>query len=119
MSKLDGFKAWKKLTAEQQAQAVASVPAYKALLAKHPDRIVKHVQGYLNGRMFESFADENVTELETPERWRLRLDDARKRRQWHCQKWGPMPGRPGCRVPSNLLVDDDGIGWKDESRKAA
>lgn len=119
MSKLDGFKAWQGLTATQQAQAVASIPAYKALLARTPDRKVKHVQGYLNGRMFESFTGETVTELETPERWRMRLEHARVNRMWHSQKWGPMPGQSGCRVPGDLLADGDGAGWRDEAKKAA
>lgn len=108
-SKLDGFKAWQKLTADQQAQAMASLPAYAALLKANPTRVVKHVQGYLNGRMFESFAATAATEDEPT--WRRRLIYARDQRVWSTAKLGPMPGQPGCRVPSDLLLPGDGDGW--------
>lgn len=112
MSKLNGFKAWQQLTAEQQAQAVASIPAYRALLAKNPERTVKHLQGYLSGRMFESFPNSNVTDLETPAQWEKRLTFARLNREWSPTKWGPMPGEPGCRVPTDLIRPGDGDGWR-------
>lgn len=114
MSKLDGFRAWQQLTAEQQTQAVASIPAYRALLAKNPDRAVKHVQGYLNGRMFESFSATNVTELETPAQWKRRLTYARGHGIWSSVEWGPMPGHAGCRVPIDLIQPGDGDGWRDQ-----
>lgn len=117
MGKMDGFKAWQKLTPEQREQVMASLPAYKACLAKDPSRPVKHVQGYLNGRMFESFGAATVTELETPTQWERRLGYARARREWSPEKWGPLPGQLGCRVPANLLQPGDGEGWR-EARAA-
>lgn len=44
------------------------------------------------------------------EEWRKRLKVARERQQWDA-KWGPMPGKPGCFVPDELLVPGDGEGW--------
>lgn len=110
MTKMDGFKAWQKLSPEEQTQAISSLPAYKSLLAKNPDRAVKHVQGFLNGRMFESFGDTTVTTLETPVQWSKRLAFARAKSEWSSD-WGPMPGVTGCRVPANLLRPGDGHGW--------
>lgn len=109
-SKPNGFKEWQKLTPDEQAQAVASLPAYTALLKKSPDRIVKHVQGFLSGRMFESFGA-TISQLETPAVWEARLAHARKGGEWAGYKWGPMPGQPGCRAPSALLIEGDGTGW--------
>lgn len=106
-SKLDGFKAWKKLSAEQKAQAMASLPAYADLLKRNPDRPVKHVQGYLNGRMFESFGS---APSQAPD-WAKRLTYGRQRRQWPAHQWGPIPGRAGCQAPADLLQPDDGEGW--------
>lgn len=110
-SKLNGFKAWKKLTAEQQAQAVASLPSYADLLKRNPDRPVKHVQGYLSGRMFETMGTASVTELDTVAQWLKRLGYARSKHEWSPEKWGPMPGQSGCRVPNDLLAPGDGEGW--------
>lgn len=115
-SKLDGFKAWQKLSPEQRAQAMASLPWYAALLKKSDGRAVKHVQGYLNGRMFESFAAASPVDDDEPT-WRRRLIYARDQRIWSTVKLGPLPGEPGCRVPPELLLPGDGIGWA-EARAA-
>lgn len=106
-SKLDGFKAWQKLTTEQQAQAAASLPSYAKLLRDKPTREVKHVQGYLNGRMFESFVGAEPQQVD----WPKRLTFGRQWKQWPAHQWGPMPGQPGCKVPSALLIEGDGAGW--------
>ena len=42
---------------------------------------------------------------------RARLISARERKMWDRREWGPMPGEPGCRVPSELLLPTDGQGW--------
>jgi uncharacterized protein YdaU (DUF1376 family) len=106
-SKLDGFKAWQKLTTQQQAQAMASLPSYAKLLRDNPTRVVKHVQGYLNGRMFESFAAPNPQQTD----WQKRLTYGRQWKQWPAHQWGPMPGHAGCLVPPALLIEGDGAGW--------
>lgn len=115
-SKPEAFKAWQKLTQAEQAQALASIPAYAALLKREDGRKVKHAQGYLNGRMFESFGS-TVTILETVDQWEKRLAYARTNREWSVSKWGPLPGQPGCRVPQQLLDPADGKGWH-EARAA-
>lgn len=40
--------------------------------------------------------------------WQKRLSYARKSRSWFTAVWGPMPGKDGCRVPSQLLQPNDG-----------
>ncbi|MCW5720017.1 MAG: YdaU family protein [Devosia sp.] len=116
-SKLNGFKAWQRLRPDQQVQAMASLPAYAAHLKAESWRKVKHVQGYLSGRMFETMGADAVTELETPIQWQKRLGHARARHEWFPVKWGPVPGAAGCRVPSDLLQPGDGEGWQ-EARAA-
>lgn len=117
MSKMDGFKAWQKLSSDEHAHVMASLPAYAALLKRNPDRAVKHVQGFLNGRMFESFRS-IIGQMETTAVWETRLNHARSGGQWATFKWGPMPGQASCRVPGDLLLEDDGIGWS-EAKEAA
>lgn len=106
-TKMDGFRAWQKLTSDQQAQAMASLPSYAKLLRDNPTRAVKHVQGYLNGRMFESFAASDPQQAD----WPKRLTYGRQWKQWPAHQWGPMPGQPGCSVPPALLIEGDGAGW--------
>jgi uncharacterized protein YdaU (DUF1376 family) len=109
-SKPEAFNAWDRLTPADRAHAAASVPAYSALLKREEGRKVKHAQGFLNGRMFESFGA-SVTTLETVGQWEKRLTYARTSREWS-DKWGPAPGEAGCRVPSELIHDGDGNGWQ-------
>lgn len=109
-SKLNGFKAWQALNATDQAAALASLPSYAALLKREDGRKVKHVQGFLNGRMFETFGA-SISELETPVVWEKRLTHARAGGSWAAFKWGPIPGHSGCRVPADLLQPGDGDGW--------
>lgn len=116
-SKINGFKAWQQLSGTDQAAALASLSAYAGLLEREEGRKVKHVQGYLNGRMFETMGGAAVTDLETPAQWQKRLGHARARREWFPAKWGPVPGSVGCRVPHDLLLVDDGDGWR-EARAA-
>lgn len=43
--------------------------------------------------------------------WDKRLAFAREQRKWDLRNWGPMPNEPGCRVPENLVLPNDGFGW--------
>lgn len=48
--------------------------------------------------------------------WLERMDWARRHRQWPYDEevWGPMPTKPGCRVPADILTPEDGQGWTDD-----
>ena len=59
MSKKHAFKAWGKLTADQQAQAIAAVPHFAAYCARAPDYPVKHAQGWLNEDRFEQWLSDD------------------------------------------------------------
>lgn len=110
-SKVNGAKAWERLSADDRAAALASLPAYAALLARRTDRPVKHVQGFLNGRMFETLVP--APRATSREQWGLNLAHARQNLVWSTAEWGPMPGALGCRVPADLLLPTDGTNWKE------
>ena len=55
MSKANGFKEWKKLSEAHREEAMASLGPYAMHLRETPWKSPKYVQGYLSGRMFESF----------------------------------------------------------------
>lgn len=48
-----------------------------------------------------------------PAKWQSRLRLARDRRSWSTVEWGPRPREPGCLVPVELLLPDDGNGWSE------
>lgn len=55
MSKLDASKAFGKLSADEQEQAIASLPAFKAYCSSHPDYRPVHANRYITSRRFEGF----------------------------------------------------------------
>lgn len=44
-------------------------------------------------------------------KWLRMLEIGRDKQQWQVERYGPIPGHPGCRVPPHLLKDGDGEGW--------
>lgn len=56
MSKSEAGKAWDRLTEEDRAQALTSLPAFRAHCAQHPDYRPVHACRYLTQRRFEGFA---------------------------------------------------------------
>lgn len=106
-SKLNGFKAWQQLSVTDQAAALASLPAYAAELKAEAWRKAKHVQGYLNGRYFETFGAKPAQPVD----WLKRLTYGRQWKQWPVHQWGAMPGAAGCLVPDDLIQVGDGDGW--------
>lgn len=55
MSKLDASKAFEALPTDEQEQATASLPAFKAYCAAHPDYRPVHANRYVTQRRFEGF----------------------------------------------------------------
>lgn len=55
MSKLDASKAFEALPADEQEQATASLPAFKAYCSAHPDYRPVHANRYITQRRFEGF----------------------------------------------------------------
>ena len=54
----------------------------------------------------------------TEDRWRQRIELARREKAWSAAEWGPPPGHPSCRAPPHLLDPGDGLDWR-EWEKAA
>jgi hypothetical protein len=55
MSKSEAAKAWARLTEDDRTLALASVPAFRAHCAQHPDYRPVHACRYLSQRRFEGF----------------------------------------------------------------
>jgi hypothetical protein len=64
MSKVDAFRAWKKLSHDERRRAIAAVPEFVKWLTKErkrkPDYDAPHAATWLNGKRFEGFAEEAV-----------------------------------------------------------
>lgn len=115
MSKAEALPPWTKLSIEDRAKVLPSIAGYIGHLKTKPDLETIHFCRYLSKRRFEAFPAQVLIEDEPT--WRRRLIYARDQQIWSTAKLGPMPGRPGCRVPPELLLPGDGDGWQ-EARAA-
>ncbi|MFC3208192.1 hypothetical protein [Aquamicrobium soli] len=111
MSKLEAFQAWQKLDDNDRALAQAAIAPFKAFLRTKPDLEIQHACRFISKRRFEGFVTDN-REL-TDEQWQKRLAYSRREAKWSAKDWGPVPGQPGCIVPSHLLQQGDGHGWRE------
>lgn len=111
MSKAEALSAWQRLSQEDRAKVLPSIPSYAAYLKTKPDLEVIHFCRYLSKRRFEGYAPAEITEAD----WSRRLVHARIRSQWATREWGPKPGAVNCRVPAHLLQPGDGEGWADRA----
>lgn len=88
-------------------------PSVKAVLAKAKPNSVKRWSYFVEAIVRDATPS---SALPAPDdafkepNWSFALKIAREKKTW-ARKWGPMPGQPGCLVPSELLLPDDGIGW--------
>ncbi len=109
MSKLEGFRAWKRLSSEDKSAAIASIPGFLAFCARKPNYEPVYVERYLGQRRFDGYAAASADSDACPV-----IDFGRgytapestvvamlKRGTWPGD-WGPKPGQPGCRVPERL-----------------
>ncbi len=117
MSKSEALPAWRKLSEEDRALVLPSIPSYRSYLATKPNLEVIHVARYLSKRRFEGFTVAELATSVTDADWSKRLDWARKNRQWSAAEWGAMPGAAGCNAPPSLLLPGDGVGWSEWSRR--
>jgi uncharacterized protein YdaU (DUF1376 family) len=111
MSKAEALPEWKKLSPEDQALVLPSIPAFKAYCKSNPDYRTIHFCRYLKLRRFEGFAGGDGPTIVSVDDWQKRLKYAREKRSWSSREWGPAPGAQDCRVPKEMLQDGDGDGW--------
>ena len=83
-------------TGDQQA-AEASLPAYCDYLAKEDWLKPVYAGRYLKQRRFDGYAD-NTNDID----WAKCCDAVILSGQWS-STFGPPPGKPGCKVPPELL----------------
>lgn len=122
MSKLDGARSWKKLSADQRKAAMASLPSWKAHLAEkrktNPGLTTLHVQGFLTQRRFETlqpspdagvegkpwFRDVAKVASITEPQWRTSIAKYANG-TWPVHKLGPPPGHRECVVPPAIVAE--------------
>ena len=107
-SKWDAFRAYRNCTVEQQSLIASIMPAVAASMQATEVRYRPHLSTWINGKRFETFraakptgsaAAPSMTEAD----WRGVLRRYQITQNWNVMEYGPSPGRPGCRVPQNLL----------------
>lgn len=114
MSKAEALPAWRKLSVEDHAAVLRSIPGYVAYLKTTPDLQTIHFVRYLSKRRFEGFAEGGAGTV-TEGDWQKRLTWARDKKTWSSTEWGAMPGHPGCLVPAELMIIGDGVDWTEWS----
>lgn len=123
MSKIDAWKAWKKLSTAEQVQAMAAVPEFRRQFEdrkrRQPDATCLHAQGFLNQKRFETLVEvnaggqakpsawwlspEKVSQV-TPERWRKAISE-HANGIWPVDVLGPPPGSHRCVVPREIVAE--------------
>ncbi len=104
-SKLKAFRAWEALTSPQKVQAIAAIPYAVRGFAGREDSKIPHLSTWLNGRYFETIQIPASTPQQAPTfavDWPRVMKLYEMTSNWK-QEYGPPPGSPNCRVPSELL----------------
>lgn len=105
MPKPNAFKEWQRLDVADRQAAFASLPAMKRDLAKESWRPAVYAERYLKQRRFDGYAQSaGVSELDAMD-WPKHCALALKTGQWP-RAWGPAPGKPDCRVPTELMTPE-------------
>lgn len=120
MSKVEGARAWKRLSQADRIAAMSSLPAWKAHLAEkrktNPGLTTLHVQGFLNQRRFETLSgSENLNGAPwwmdaaklatvTETQWRNSIKK-HANGTWPVGTLGPVPGTRNCVVPPALVAE--------------
>ncbi|HXF89568.1 MAG TPA: hypothetical protein VNK48_14525 [Xanthobacteraceae bacterium] len=112
-SKANAFAEWRRLTLEERAAAMASLPVFQSYCRANPDYRVVHAERYLKHRRWEShqpgaqtgepwWANPARLAAMTAERWRKGIAEYANG-LWPVDKLGPPPGSAGCVVPPQIV----------------
>lgn len=110
MSKAEALPEWRKLSVEDRAAVLQSIPGYIQFLKTKPDLETIHFVRYLKKRRFDGFVEAASS---TATDWPKVLRFCRDNSQWSTAEWGAPPGHPACQIPKHLLLPDDGVGWSE------
>lgn len=105
-SKLKAFRAWEGLTRSQQLHVIAVIPVAVHGFAGREDSKVPHLSSWLNGHYFETLQAPVTRPLEALQSavdWANVMRLYNMTSNWKADIYGPPPGRPGCRVPAELV----------------
>lgn len=119
-SKINAAVQWRKLTADEQAAVMRSLPRLAAYCKAVPDYRCIHAERFLRSRRFETLNEEAEREAERQvghwwedaakvrdmplDRWRQGITQFANGR-WPVDKLGPPPGHERCVVPPSLVAE--------------
>lgn len=104
-SKFLAFKAWAKLDADEQRQAMAAAPIYASSRRGKDQEYTAHAATWLNGKYFETISPPIIAKtISAPPDWSKIMKLYWITNNWH-QEHGPAPGLTGCNVPAEFLSD--------------
>lgn len=99
-SKFLAFKAWNRLEADEQRQAMIAAPMYARSCIGHEERYTYHAASWLNGKFFEGFAPRPACKTAPiAVNWPSVLKIYAATGRWNSQL-GPEPHQPGYLGPT-------------------
>lgn len=108
-SKANGYKRYLSLSPEDQKKLIAAIPIYARQKAGKDQEFIKHLEFFINGRIFETIGMANGGDAPGASKmddsaWRRAVGIYLNTNNWNVTL-GPEPGSPGCKVPLPILRD--------------
>lgn len=101
-SKFEASKAWGRLPAEMQTQAMQALPIFVRMCTGKDEQFICHAATWLNQRRFETVTPPIQPSTIINVNWPAVLRIYAATNNWNVA-YGPAPGQPNCRVPKELL----------------
>ena len=115
--KKPAFDSWRRLSADEQARALQSLPAFTEHYRKQDFKFLPMTTTFLNQGQWNEWADKSESQAASEPWWRKQhliasmTDDRwealiRKNANgtWPFDKLGPAPSSPGCLVPHGVIA---------------